>query len=100
MGNTGRKKQKTDYEALQSPFMRIPRMRVEVARAFLDLGLRHLHDLQGRAPESLWADWRGRHPEGPDWLPFFRMAVYFVEAGDAPDKALMHPAAWEMPVSS
>ena len=35
-----RKKKKVDYEALQSPLMRIPKMDIAVTRALIDLGIK------------------------------------------------------------
>ena len=38
------KKKKIDYVALNSPFMRIPRMDVRVARALLDMGIKEVFE--------------------------------------------------------
>ncbi len=87
-------KKKVDHEALNSPFMRIPRMIVPVAREFLDLGLREVYELVGRAPEALLEDARRRRPEVPAaHLPYYRMAVYFAENTPA-ETARLHPEAW------
>jgi hypothetical protein len=87
-------KKKVDYEALHSPFMRIPRMIAPVARDFLDLELRQVYELRGRAPEALFADACRRRPGIPeDHLHYYRMAVYFAET-ETPDPARMHPSAW------
>ncbi|HAY99189.1 MAG TPA: hypothetical protein DCY38_00140, partial [Opitutae bacterium] len=51
-----KKKKKVDYEALNSALMRIPRMNVEVARNLLDIGIREIYELQGRAPEILFEE--------------------------------------------
>lgn len=78
------KKKETDYAALQSPFMLIPRMKVEVARDLIDLGLTQTYHLQGRSPEVLFEALRKRRPQTPeDRLLFLRMAVHFAETGEA-----------------
>jgi hypothetical protein len=87
-------KKKADLAALQSPFMRIPRLPVDVARDLLDLGLREIYELQGRAPEALFADLRRRKPDAPaDRVVWFRLAVYFAETPE-PERAKLHPDAW------
>lgn len=89
-----RKKEKVDYEALQSQWMQIPRMNVDAARALLDLGLRYHHQAIGRAPEVLYEEHRKQNPEAAkEVLQRFRMAVYFAENEDR-DPRLLHPAAW------
>jgi hypothetical protein len=88
------KKKEADYAALSSPFMRIPRLPVEVARDLLDLGLRDIFELQGRAPEVLYEEVRRLKPGTPaDKLRFFRLAVYFAETPQ-PEGAKLHPDAW------
>lgn len=88
------KKKKVDYEALNSAFMRIPRMQVTAARSLIDNGLHEIYDLQGRAPEVLFEEALKKNPELPkDNIRYFRMAVYYAENPD-PDKALLHPDAW------
>ncbi len=88
------KKKEADYAALASPFMRIPRLPVVVARDLLDLGLREVYELQGRAPEVLLAEMRRIKPATPDsHLPFLRLAVYFAE-NPQPERDKMHPEAW------
>jgi hypothetical protein len=88
------KKKKADLAALQSPFMRIPRLPVEVARDLLDLGLREVFELQGRAPESLFQELRKLKPATPpDHLAFLRLAVYFAENPE-PERDKLHPGAW------
>ncbi len=52
------KKKKTDYVALSSPFMRIPKMKVRAARALLDLGIREVYELRGRDVASITEDIR------------------------------------------
>jgi hypothetical protein len=88
------KKKKTDHAALHSPFLRIPRLPVEVARDLLDLGLREIYQLHGRAPESLFMELRKKKPAAPaDRLAYFRLAVYFAETPE-PEQAKLHPDAW------
>lgn len=75
------RKKKTDYGALNSPFMRIPRMDVRAARVLLDIGVREIYELRGRAPESLLADARKKRPTIPDdILKFLKIAVDFADA--------------------
>ncbi len=94
---TPKKKKKVDREALNSAFMRIPGMRVEAARDLIDLGLREIYQLQGRAPESLLEDLL-KMKDVPDArtlrLPCFRLAVYFSE-NDPPERSLLTPDAWQ-----
>lgn len=74
--------------------MRIPRMKVQVARDLIDLGLNDIFDLEGRSPEILFEDLRKLRPEVPkDRIGFLRMAVYFAEACD-PDPKKCHPLEW------
>jgi hypothetical protein len=88
------KKKEADYAALASPFMRIPRLPVDVARDLLDLGLRDVFELQGRAPEVLFEEIRRRRPAIPSsHLRFFRLAVYFAETPN-PEGRKLHPDAW------
>jgi hypothetical protein len=89
-----KKKKEPDYAALSSPFMRIPRMPVEVARDLLDLGLRDIFELQGRAPEVLFEELQRLKPDAPSSrLQFFRLAVYFAETPQ-PEGHKLHPSAW------
>jgi hypothetical protein len=88
------KKKKVDYEALNSAFMRIPRMDVAAARSLIDVGVHEIYDLQGRAPEVLFEEARKKNPEIPKHqIRYFRMAVYFAET-DQPETFKMHPDAW------
>jgi hypothetical protein len=88
------KKKEADYAALASPFMRIPRLPVEVARDLLDLGLRDIFELQGRAPEVLFEELQRLKPGTPSAkLRFFRLAVYFAETPQ-PEGHKLHPDAW------
>ena len=61
-----KKKKKVDYEALNSALMRIPRMDVAVARNFIDIGIREIYELQGRAPEVLFEEAKRKNDAIPD----------------------------------
>lgn len=83
-------------QALHSPFMRIPQMKIDVARHLLDIGLTQVYELQGRAPESLLAEITRRTGAGnvhEDVLAYLRMAVYFAE-NDEPEASKLYPAVW------
>jgi hypothetical protein len=89
-----KKKKKVDYEALNSPLMRIPRMDVAAARNLLDVGIREIYDLQGRSPEILLEETRKKNDEIPDdRIRYFRMAVYFAES-ESPEVSKLHPDEW------
>ena len=89
-----KKKKKVDYEALNSPLMRIPRMDVAVARNFIDIGIREIYELQGRAPEVLFEEAKRKNDDLPDdRIRYFRMAVYYAESPD-PDQSKLHPDEW------
>lgn len=90
-------KKKADLEALQSAFMRVPHMPVFVARYLLDAGYTDLFQLAGRSAESLFSEIR-KHDflaEEKRVLPALRLAVYFSENQNAPDKSLLNLHAWE-----
>ncbi len=74
------KKKKIDYVALNSPFMRIPRMDVRVARALLDMGIKEVFELKGRDPNSLLADYAKIGNPDSDFLKFFTLAVDFADS--------------------
>ena len=90
------KKKETDWAALQSPFMKIPQMRVEIARDLLDLGLREVYDLQGRCPEMLFESLKAKGKPNTDDLTraYLRMAVYYAENGSEADPRRLQPGAW------
>ena len=89
-----KKKKKVDYEALNSSLMRIPRMDVTAARSLINIGVREIYDLKGRAPEILFEEARLNNGEIPtDQIRFFRMAVYYAES-EFPEASKMHPSAW------
>lgn len=77
------KKRKIDYGALNSPFMRIPRMDVCAARALLDIKIREIYQLRGRDPQSLLADAKKARPSTEDdILNALKIAVDFAERDD------------------
>lgn len=89
-----KKKKKVDYEALNSALMRIPRMDVAAARSLIDIGIREIFDLQGRAPEVLFDEARAKNPGIPeDRIRYFRMAVYYAEE-ENPERGMLHPDQW------
>lgn len=88
-------KKKVDSEALHSSFMRIPRMKVEVARYLLDLGFRDVFELEGRSPEMILEDVKRIYSDPrPDSLQYLRMAVYVAETPN-PDPKRCHPSIWK-----
>ncbi|WP_269523167.1 helix-hairpin-helix domain-containing protein [Coraliomargarita parva] len=89
-----KKKKKVDYEALNSSLMRIPRMDVAAARSLIDLGIREIYELQGRAPEVLMEEAKRKNPGTPDdRIRFFRLAVYYAENPEH-EASKLHPDAW------
>lgn len=90
-----KKKKEVDREALNSAFMHIPRMDVATARNLIDLGLREIYELVGRASEILFEEAKRTENEIPDdRIRYFRMAVYYAEH-DNRDPTLLHPDAWQ-----
>ena len=88
------KKKKVDYEALNSSLMRIPHMEVAAARSLINIGIREVYELKGRAPEILFEEARKKNEEIPlDQIRFFRMAVYYAECTN-PEAYKMHPSKW------
>lgn len=91
------KRKKTDYSALASPFMKIPRMKTEAARSLLNAGISEIYHLQGRSADSLFNTLLQKHPDTPhEHLSYFRMAVYFAETPE-PEQAKLYPSHWENP---
>jgi hypothetical protein len=89
-----RKKEKADVEALNSHFMRIPRMDASTARDLLDLGFSRIYELAGRSPEALYESLKEKNPDIPPLkLHLLRMAVYYAEASD-PDPRKLRPEVW------
>ncbi len=94
MAERGKRKKKVDYEALNSPLMRIPRMDVTVARALIDMNIRQVYELEGRSPEVLYEEALRKGAVFPaDPIRYFRMAVYYAES-KPPDPTKLHPDAW------
>lgn len=92
-----KRRKKVDYEALHSPLKRIPNIDIATVRDLLDIGIRQIHELNGRSPEALFEDIRKlRQDTPPDRLALLRMAVYYAE-NDPPDVALLHPWKWREP---
>ncbi len=74
-------KKKVDYGALNSPFMRVPRMNVRAARALLDLKFSEIYELRGRDPNAIFADYKKIKPTAQsDILKFIALAVEFAES--------------------
>ena len=89
-----KKKKKVDYEALNSSLMRIPRMDVAAARSLLDLGVREIFELQGRAPEVLFEEARAKNPDIPeDRDSLFSHGSILCETTE-PDSNRLHPDCW------
>jgi hypothetical protein len=77
---TPKKKKKVDYIALSSPFMRIAGMKVDGARALLDLGFKEVYELKGRAPEALFDELKSKRLKtDPMLVKFMEIAVSFAE---------------------
>ncbi len=89
-----KKKEKTDYEALNSHLMLIPRMDASTARDLIDLGFSRIYELAGRSPDALYESLRKKNPEAPLFkLHLLRMAVYYSEESD-PDHQKLRPEVW------
>ena len=90
-----KKEKKVDSVALDSAFMRIPKMDIATARDLLDLGFTYPHELSGRSPEALFSDIQRLKKETPPVrLHYFRMAVYYAETPE-PEPSKLHPWAWQ-----
>lgn len=90
-----KRKKKVDYAALNSPFMRIPQMKIDAARSLLDAGMTAIYELEGRSPDALFDELKRKKPETPDdHRPFFRLAVYYAEHND-PEPGKLSPNAWK-----
>ena len=91
-----KKKQKIDYNALNSSLMRIPQMKIEIARALLNLGIKEKYELNGRCPKALFEKAKEKNPKiSEDYLPYFRLAVYCAE-NEKPEKAYLSVEAWKL----
>ncbi len=77
-------------EAVCSPFMRIPRFPVDVARELLDAGYYRIDQLMGRSAESLVEEIRQKNnlKAAEYFLPALRMAIYFAETPTPDSKKL------------
>jgi hypothetical protein len=82
-------------EAVCSPFMRIPRFPVDVARELLDSGYYRIDQLSGRSAESLIEEIRQKTNQktGPHFLSALRMAIYFAET-PTPDAKKLFLDQW------
>ncbi len=82
-------------EAVCSPFMRIPRFPVDVARELLDAGYYRIDQLLGRSAESLVEEIRQKNNLKPEayFLPALRMAIYFAET-PTPDAKKLFLDQW------
>lgn len=88
------KKNKVDYQALHSSFMKLPRMDVVTARALLDKGFVESYQLEGVCPESLFSELKENMPSLPiESLYRLRLAVFAVESAD-PDPSELKLEAW------
>ena len=90
-----KKKKKVDYEALNSPFSRIPGLDLMTVRDLLNLGLSQIDELRGRSPESLFEDIQKQQENTPlDRLWYLRLAIYYAET-DEPDRSLLQAWKWK-----
>ena len=82
-------------EAVCSPFMRIPRFPVDVARELLDSGYYRVDQLCGRSAESLIEEIRQKTNQkpAPHFLSALRMAIYFAET-PTPDAKKLFLDQW------
>jgi len=82
-------------EAVCSPFMRIPRFPVDVARELLDSGYYRVDQLCGRSAESLIEEIRQKTNQkpAPHFLSALRMAIYFAET-PTPDAKKLFLNQW------
>jgi hypothetical protein len=83
-------------EAVCSPFMRIPRFPVDVARELLDAGYYRLDQIAGRSPDTLLEEIKQRSKAKPaaHFLPALRLAVYCAET-QPPDPKKLFLDQWE-----
>ncbi len=87
-------KKKIDYEALNSSFMRIPKIDIATARSLIDLGYKESFQLIGLSPEILFEEIKKKNPKVPkDLLGKLKMIIYFVETPE-PDAKKMDPHQW------
>ena len=83
-------------EAVNSSFMRVPRLPIDVARDLLDAGSTHLDQLAGRSAESLLAQIQRGNPGATPavHLPALRLAIYVAET-PAPDPKRLFLDCWK-----
>lgn len=84
MNNTppeNRRKRKVDVAALQSEFKRtVPTLSIEAARDLLDCGFKHIDELRGRSPETIFEQVKKLRPDTPkDRVMCYRLMIYFAE---------------------
>jgi hypothetical protein len=90
-----RNKKKVDYEALQSPLMRIPKMDIAATRSLIDLGIKEIYELKGRDPNILHEEASRINEEINDYsIRYFRLAVYYAENITHLNKNKIHPDDW------
>jgi hypothetical protein len=80
-----RKRKKIDHEALQSTFMQLPSMKVEIARGLLDSGIKNSYELIGRAPEVIIDGILTAQPQLkalPDLKARIQLAIYYAETSE------------------
>ena len=63
-----KKKKGVDYGALRSSFMQIPSIKVETARALLNLGYKDIFEVQGRDSNILFEECIKSMPETQNWI--------------------------------
>lgn len=82
-------------EAVNSSFMRVPRLPVDVARDLLDAGYTRVDQLAGRSAESLLAQIqeRNRAADSAVHLPALRLAIYVAET-PSPDPKRLFLDCW------
>lgn len=93
--NSIKQKKKVDYLALNSSFMKVPHMKVEVARALMDLGFCEVYELSGRSSQTLLQDILRTKPGFPKgYLSYISLLVYMAETPE-PDLKKLHPSFWQ-----
>jgi len=90
------KKKKIDHEALQSSFMKIPQMKVDIARGLLDAGITESFELSGRAPEVIVESILSAQPKLatiPDLKERIAVAIYYAESPN-PEPSMLKISYW------
>ncbi|MCD8284531.1 MAG: hypothetical protein LUD52_07440 [Opitutae bacterium] len=90
------KKKKKLAAALKSRFMLVPHMPAQVASYLLDVGYTDVFQLRGRAAESIFEEIKKLDflAEAKIVLPALRLAIYFSENSENPDRRLLNLQAW------